>query len=87
MWCDTRRRVAGQLPDGLDRHRPGEQEALTLLASELAQPLPLLGLLEALGLEAGDRVYFQVHTGGAVLSKVPDFLDLAGRAPHLAGEG
>jgi antitoxin PrlF len=36
---------------------------------------------EALGLEAGDRVYFSVHQGGAVLTKVPDFIDLAGSVP------
>ena len=36
---------------------------------------------EALGLEAGDRVYFTVHQGGAVLTKVPGFIDLAGSVP------
>jgi antitoxin PrlF len=36
---------------------------------------------DALGLAAGDRVYFRVHASGAVLSKVPDFLDLAGSVP------
>jgi antitoxin PrlF len=33
---------------------------------------------EALGLEAGDEVVFRVHGDRAVVSKTPDFLDLAG---------
>ena len=33
---------------------------------------------DALGLEAGDRVFFRVHRGRAVLAKVENFLDLAG---------
>ncbi len=33
---------------------------------------------EALGLREGDRVLFRVLDGRAVLSKVEDFLDLAG---------
>jgi AbrB family looped-hinge helix DNA binding protein len=33
---------------------------------------------EALGLEAGDRVFFRIHRGRAVLAKVENFLDLAG---------
>lgn len=33
---------------------------------------------EALGLKAGDRVFFRVHRGRAVLAKVENFLDLAG---------
>ena len=35
----------------------------------------------ALGLNAGDRILFRVLDGRAVLSKVPDFLDLAGSVP------
>lgn len=33
---------------------------------------------DALGLEPGDRVFFRLHQGRAVLSKVESFLDLAG---------
>jgi antitoxin PrlF len=33
---------------------------------------------EALGLEAGDELVFRVHGDRAVVSKTPDFLDLAG---------
>lgn len=33
---------------------------------------------DALGLKEGDRVLFRVFEGRAVLSKVEDFLDLAG---------
>lgn len=33
---------------------------------------------DALGLKQGDRVLFRVFEGRAVLSKVEDFLDLAG---------
>jgi antitoxin PrlF len=40
---------------------------------------------DALGLTAGDRVLFRVLDGRAVLSKVPDFLDLAGSVPVPAG--
>jgi AbrB family looped-hinge helix DNA binding protein len=36
---------------------------------------------EALGLEAGDRVYFTVHERGAILTKIRDFLDLSGSVP------
>jgi antitoxin PrlF len=36
---------------------------------------------EAIGLRVGDRVYFRVQDGGAVISKVADFLDLAGSVP------
>lgn len=36
---------------------------------------------DALGLGAGDRVYFRVHEGAAVLSKVADFRELAGSVP------
>ena len=36
---------------------------------------------DALGLDEGDRVYFRVQRGGAVISKVPDFLELAGSVP------
>lgn len=36
---------------------------------------------EALGLGVGDRVYFQVREGGAVMTKVPDFIELAGSVP------
>lgn len=36
---------------------------------------------EALGLEAGDRVYFTVRELGAILTKSPDFQDLAGSVP------
>ncbi|HYT80050.1 MAG TPA: AbrB/MazE/SpoVT family DNA-binding domain-containing protein [Actinomycetota bacterium] len=36
---------------------------------------------ETLRLKAGDRVWFRVHKDRAVLSKVPDFLDLAGSVP------
>ena len=36
---------------------------------------------EALGLRAGDRVFFTVRDGGAVLAKVPDFLELSGSVP------
>lgn len=36
---------------------------------------------EALGLKQGDRVFFRVHKDKAVLSKVPDFLKLAGSVP------
>ena len=44
---------------------------------------------DALGLRTRDRVYFQVHDGGAVISKVADFLDLAGSVsvpPELRGK-
>ena len=33
---------------------------------------------EALSLERGDTLHFRVHGDRAVVSKVPDFLDLAG---------
>ena len=36
---------------------------------------------DALGLRPGDRVYFRLHDGRAVLAKIPDFLDLAGSVP------
>jgi AbrB family looped-hinge helix DNA binding protein len=36
---------------------------------------------DALGLDAGDRVYFQVREGGAVMTKVFDFIELAGSVP------
>jgi len=36
---------------------------------------------EALGLDAGDRVYFRVSEGGAVMTKTPDFIDLGGSVP------
>ena len=36
---------------------------------------------DALELEEGDRVYFRVQPGGAVISKVPDLLELAGSVP------
>jgi antitoxin PrlF len=36
---------------------------------------------EALGLREGDRVLFRVLEGRAVLTKVADFLDLAGSVP------
>lgn len=36
---------------------------------------------DALGLKTGDRVLFRVHKGRAVLSKIPDFLSLAGSVP------
>ena len=36
---------------------------------------------DALGLRAGDRVFFTVRDGAAVLAKVPDFLELAGSVP------
>ena len=39
------------------------------------------GVRDALGLQVGDRVYFRVHDGGALISKVVDFLDLAGSVP------
>jgi AbrB family looped-hinge helix DNA binding protein len=39
-----------------------------------------------LGLESGDRVYFRVHKGKAVLAKVPDFLSLAGSVPVPPGK-
>lgn len=41
---------------------------------------------EALGLRAGDRVYFRVHEDRAVLAKVPSFLDLAGSVPVPPGK-
>lgn len=43
---------------------------------------------EALDLREGDRVVFRLRGRGAVLSKVPDFLELAGTvpvAPELSG--
>ena len=36
---------------------------------------------DALGLRAGDRVFFTVREGRAVLAKTPDFLELAGSVP------
>ena len=36
---------------------------------------------EALGLRAGDRVFFTVRDGAAVLAKVPGFLELASSVP------
>lgn len=36
---------------------------------------------ETLQLKAGDRVWFRLHKDRAVLSKVPDFLGLAGSVP------
>jgi len=33
---------------------------------------------EALGLRAGDEIVFRVHGDRAIVSKTPDFLDLAG---------
>lgn len=36
---------------------------------------------DALGLKEGDRVLFRLHRDRAVLAKVPDFLDMAGRVP------
>jgi AbrB family looped-hinge helix DNA binding protein len=36
---------------------------------------------DALGVQTGDRVTFQVQEGGAVLRKVPSFLHLAGSVP------
>ena len=36
---------------------------------------------EALGLETGDRIYFRVHREGAVMSRAPGFLELAGSVP------
>jgi AbrB family looped-hinge helix DNA binding protein len=36
---------------------------------------------DALDLRAGDRVYFTVHEAAALISKIPDFLDLAGSVP------
>ena len=36
---------------------------------------------DALGLRTGDQVTFRVQAGGAVISKVPDFLELAGSVP------
>jgi antitoxin PrlF len=36
---------------------------------------------DALGLRVGDRVYFHVYDEGALISKVADFLDLAGSVP------
>jgi antitoxin PrlF len=36
---------------------------------------------DALGLRVGDRVYFRVHDGGALITKVADFLDLASSVP------
>lgn len=41
---------------------------------------------DALGLEAGDRVFFRVHADRAVLAKIPDFLDLAGTVKVPAGK-
>lgn len=41
---------------------------------------------DALGLKKGDRVFFRVHKGRAVLAKVPDFLSLAGSVPIPPGK-
>jgi antitoxin PrlF len=41
---------------------------------------------EALGLEAGDAVVFRVHGDRAVVSKTPDFLELAGSVAVPAGK-
>jgi len=41
---------------------------------------------DALGLKTGDRVLFRVHPKRAVLSKVPNFLDLAGTVPVPASK-
>ena len=44
---------------------------------------------EALGLKVGDRGLFLVLEGRAVLTKIEDFLDLAGSvsvSPALAGD-
>lgn len=43
---------------------------------------------ETLGLEPGDRVFFEVEHGRATLAKAPDFLELAGSvevAPEKRG--
>jgi antitoxin PrlF len=40
----------------------------------------------ALGLKPGDRVLFRVQDDGALLAKVPDFLDLAGSMPPPPGK-
>lgn len=36
---------------------------------------------DALGLKEGDKVLFRVHADRAVLSRTPDFLELAGSVP------
>jgi AbrB family looped-hinge helix DNA binding protein len=41
---------------------------------------------DALGLEAGDEVVFRVHGDRAVVSKTPDFLELAGAVAVPTGK-
>lgn len=36
---------------------------------------------DALGVQTGDRLYFRVQRGSAVVTKVPGFLELAGSVP------
>lgn len=36
---------------------------------------------DALGLEIGDRLFFRVHGGGALVTKANDFIELAGSLP------